>query len=202
MINNVASIACGLFTPCGPTEAATDDTGRDAITCFHLVLALVLGVWRLIAMADTILNQSGMKSGASINGSGKTADIKRATATQLKTRPSLADTCAVLFGKGPLMPTRSVPSETVRAHAPGGSLETRPEDDMERFVRMDKERLVHRHMQEVVTLKSEIESSQAQASELRDEIRYCRTLSDRLWLTVFGLALVVTYLYVRDIGCK
>jgi hypothetical protein len=143
-----------------------------------------------------------MKSGASVNGSSKAADTKRATATELKTRPSLADTCAALIGEGPLMPTRSVSSETVRAHALGVSLETRPEDDMERFIRMDKERLIHRHMQEVVTLKAEIEGSQAKASELWDEIRYRRTITDRLWLTVFGLALVVTYLFVRDVGCR
>lgn len=122
--------------------------------------------------------------------------------TELKTRPSLADPCAALIGEGPLMPTRSVSSGAVRAHALGVSLETRPEDDMERFIRMDKERLIHRHMLEVATLKTEIEGSQEQASELWDEIRYRRTMTDRLWLTVFGLALVVTYLYVRDIGCK
>jgi hypothetical protein len=142
-----------------------------------------------------------MKSGSSISDSGRAADIKRATATEPRTRPTLGS-CAALIGKGPLMPTRSVSSETVRAHALGVSLETRPEDDMERFIRMDKERLIHRHMQEVATLQEEIKGSQAQASELWDEIRYRRRTTDRLWLTVFGLALIVTYLYVRDIGCK
>jgi hypothetical protein len=163
-----------------------------------------VGTWGLALNRDGRhnRNQNGMKSSASIGGSGKAADIKRATATELKTRPSLADNCAALNGEGSLMPTRSVSSETVRAHALGVSLETRPEDDMERFIRMDKERLIHRHMQEVVTLKAEIEGSQAKASELWDEIRYRRTITDRLWLTVFGLALVVAYLFVRDIGCK
>jgi hypothetical protein len=143
-----------------------------------------------------------MKSSASVSGNGKEADVKRAAATELKMRPGLADACTALSGEGSLIPTRSISSETVRAHALGVSLETCPADDMERFIRMDKERLIRRHMQEVVTLKAEIEGSQAQASELWDEIRYRRTITDRLWLTVFGLALIVTYLYVRDIGCK
>lgn len=140
-----------------------------------------------------------MTSGALVGDSSKRMDIKRATVTELKTRPSLSAPGAALIGEGPLLPTRS---GAVRAHALGASLETCPDDDMERFVRMDKERLIHGHMQEVATLKAEIEGSQEQVSELWDEIRYRRTMTDRLWLTVFGLALAVAYLYLRDIGCK
>lgn len=77
-----------------------------------------------------------------------------------------------------------------------------PGDDMDRFIRMDKERLLEQHQQQVAILHTEIEQWRGRTSELGDEIRRRKALIDRLWLTVFGMALVIAYLYVRDIGCK
>jgi hypothetical protein len=192
----------------GPSRSQQPLRVISAVTC---TVGTGAGTRGLVLSRDGRHNriQNLMKSGASINltsngnGTSKRLDGKRATVTELTTLPSPADPCAALRVEGRLRPTRSVSTDIVRAHALGISLDTHPEDDdMERFIRMDKERLIDRHMQEVAALNADIEGWRERASKLGDELRHRKTLIDRLWLTVFGLALVMAYLYLRDIGCK
>jgi hypothetical protein len=74
-------------------------------------------------------------------------------------------------------------TEAVRAHALGVSLNSGSEQDMERFIRMDKERLIEGHKREVAILNADIEEWQKLALELWREGCLRRTTTDRLWLT-------------------
>jgi hypothetical protein len=98
-------------------------------------------------------------------------------------------------------PIRAVPPRPPRARV---NVPKNPpvETDMERFVRMDKERLVDIHKQELGALNGDLHGMREKIAVLETDLRRRKSTTDRLWLMVFGMALLIAYLILRDVGCK
>jgi hypothetical protein len=75
------------------------------------------------------------------------------------------------------------------------------EDDMRRFERIEKSRLIEQHAAELTGLIEDVERWKGCVSGLRDEVRRRRKKEDHLMIALAALSMLVAYFYLRDFGC-